>query len=171
MYSISSKGTVPVLQTNEKVIDESIEIMKWAFSKRKKKCLDDTYKDQIDLVNRNDIKFKYWLDRYKYFDRYLEHSKDFYLNKCSFYLNEYEVLLNDNKYLFGNNIDFADLAILPFVRQFGNVDISHFKTTFKMLNHWLNNLINSKLFNSVMEKYPLWIPGNKPLIVNFKNYE
>ena len=171
LYSISSKGTVPVLQTNNKVIDESIEIMKWAFSESNKKSLDANYKEQIDLVNKNDTKFKHWLDRYKYFDRYLEHSKDYYLNKCSFYLNEYEVLLKNNKYLFSDNIDFADLAILPFVRQYANVDPNHFNNTFKLLNFWLDSLIDSKLFNCVMQKYPLWVPGNKPLIINFKNYE
>ena len=30
LYQISSKGTVPVLHTNSRVIDESLEIMLWS---------------------------------------------------------------------------------------------------------------------------------------------
>ena len=35
MLSISPKGTVPVLRVNELVLDESLEIMKWAYKNSK----------------------------------------------------------------------------------------------------------------------------------------
>ena len=37
MLTISSKGTVPVLKFNELVLDESLEIMKWAYQKNEAK--------------------------------------------------------------------------------------------------------------------------------------
>ena len=84
LYAVSPKGTVPVLCVNNTtVIDESLNIMKWALMQndpnlwiRLKKRM------QFDIIEENDIKFKYWLDRYKYFDRYTENNRDFYRVKC-----------------------------------------------------------------------------------------
>ena len=171
LYKISPKGTVPVLQIKNKVIDESIEIMKWAISGSSNPNLCTDNASHLKLIEINDLEFKYWLDRYKYYDRYLEYSKDYYIEKCSLYLNGYENLLQSNGYLFSPNITFADMAIVPFVRQYASVDFEHFKTTYHRLNKWHDIIISSNLFQSVMKKYPLWKSENKPMIVNFKRYE
>ena len=74
MLEISPKGTVPVLILEDKVIDESIEIINWVLDKI------DVFKGNIDqtqieltesLISIFDDKFKYHLDRYKYSNRYL----------------------------------------------------------------------------------------------------
>ena len=171
LYKISPKGTVPVLQIKNKVIDESIEIMKWAISGCSSPNLGIDNASHLKLIEINDLEFKNWLDRYKYYDRYLDYPKDYYKEKCSFYLNEYENLLQSNEYLFSPNISFADMAIVPFVRQYASVDFEHFKTSYHRLNKWLNMIISSNLFQSIMKKYPLWKSGNKPMIVNFNHYE
>ena len=66
LYDISSKGTVPVLQLeNGHVIDESIDIIKWALAQNDPK---DWYQyqkeDQDRLVEMNDNEFKKRLDSF-----------------------------------------------------------------------------------------------------------
>ena len=88
LYSISSKGTVPVLQTNNKVIDESIEIMKWAFSEGNKKFLDANYKDEFYFDEQNDHKS----NSYSLLNASLVYSKD------NFSLSLWGKNLSDEKY-------------------------------------------------------------------------
>ena len=78
LIEISPKGTVPVLQLlNGFVIDESIDIMKWAIQHSNSlKLLNDNPKLQKLLINQNDSEFKIWLDRYKYNDRNKNYSLD-----------------------------------------------------------------------------------------------
>lgn len=60
-------------------------------------------------------------------------------------------------YLHGNQRGFTDIAIFPFVRQFRIADKDWFDAA-PILNvqRWLKTLMESALFKSVMEKYPLW---------------
>ena len=73
MLEISSKGTVPVLQFTNKVLDESLDIISWAMESPAPNV--HTYSDaeeslSIDLIHLFDSKFKHHLDRYKYSSRY-----------------------------------------------------------------------------------------------------
>ena len=61
---------------------------------------DDTIQGVIILIKNNDNEFKYWLDRYKYFDRYPENDKIFYQKKCHMFLKQYDLLLENNRYFF-----------------------------------------------------------------------
>ena len=117
LYKISSKGTVPVLLLKDgKVLDESLDIMRWAMKQGEKKLYEDKLNEQNQLIKYNDTKFKYWLDKYKYHVRYLEHSRDYYQRKCSKTLAEYDMRLRENAYLMGDRIRLADIAIFPFIR-------------------------------------------------------
>ena len=125
LYQLSPKGTVPVLNLPDgKVIDESLDIMKWSVSVNDP---DSWYVNNIDhqleIISINDKEFKKWLDRYKYHDRYPEYSVEYYRGKCEKILNNFEKILDSEKFLFSNNISLSDKALLPFVRQFSNVDI------------------------------------------------
>ena len=76
MSKISPKSTVPVLLfPNGKVLEESIDIMDWAFNINDKKNILDNKKKNITVINKLlkifDEDFKFHLDRYKYFTRYL----------------------------------------------------------------------------------------------------
>ena len=169
LYAISNKGTVPVLYINNStVIDESLDIMKWALVQHDPN-LWISYKKRIqfNIIEENDNKFKYWLDRYKYFDRFSEHSRDYYKTKCGEYLTKLNQLLVCNQYLLGNRLLFADVAIFPFIRQCSNVDKYWFKHTYAQLANWLDNIIESNLFTSVMNKYLEYNSLQKPLITNF----
>ena len=75
MLQLSPKGTVPVLQLKDKVIDESIEIIEWVL-KNEQIFVDELNSDQEHetntLINLFDGDFKFNLDRYKYSQRYEE---------------------------------------------------------------------------------------------------
>ena len=79
LYAVSKKGTVPVLITIDSlVIDESLEIMLWTLKNNLNQTwLIENHKEEIEVINRNDILFKKSLDRYKYHDRYPENTKKY----------------------------------------------------------------------------------------------
>ena len=169
LYKISSKGTVPVLLLKDgEVLDESLDIMRWAIKQGEQKLYEDKLNEQNQLIKYNDTKFKYWLDRYKYHVRYLEHSREYYQRKCSKTLAEYDMRLRENAYLMGDRIGLADIAIFPFIRQCANVDQNWFNNKYPNLNRWLEIWKQSRLFKSVMMKYNQWRLGDELLIVNFQ---
>ena len=103
LIAISPKATVPVLQTETgRVIDESIDIVRWALDKRDPlnwyESLTARQQQETDaLINENDGAFKASLDRYKYADRYPEHSEQFYReqgeqNRGSIFLAKFQGL-------------------------------------------------------------------------------
>ena len=169
LYQISSKGTVPVLLLKDgKVLNESLDIMRWAIKQGEQKLYEDKLNEQNQLIKYNDTKFKYWLDKYKYHVRYLEHSREYYQRKCSKTLSEYDMRLRGNAYLMGDRIRLADIAIFPFIRQCANVDQNWFNNKYPNLNQWLEIWKQSQLFKSVMMKYNQWRLGDELLIVNFQ---
>ena len=158
LYQASKKGTVPVLITLDGVvIDESLDIMIWALkgSLNQTWLIDDC--DDMNAINQNDTLFKKWLDRYKYHDRYLENSKEYYRIQCGKVLSDYEEQLNKTKYLLRNTVGIADIAIFPFVRQFANVDYQWFQNNYFNLKCWLEKIASSELFLKVMDKKNTWI--------------
>jgi len=171
LYSVSQKGTVPVLITNDDIIiDESLDIILWALKNDKDQTwLSENSDNEMELITINDTTFKKWLDRYKYHDRYPENSKDYYRDKCATILSEYDKQLCNTKYLMQDEISISDIAIFPFIRQFANVDYQWFESNYTHLTNWLNNISSSSLFKSIMEKYNTWNEKDKPQIINFNN--
>ena len=168
LYDISQKGTVPVIQLSDNsVIDESIDIMKWALTQSSSNWYYHNTDVQNEMINHNDVEFKQWLDKYKYHDRHPENTFEYYRGKCANTLFQYEVLLEQNPYLQGEKIQLVDMAIFPFVRQCANVDREWFASTFPKVEHWLEHWIQSELFNRVMPKFDAWELGDKPLYISF----
>ena len=166
---ISPKGTVPVLLLNNgKVMEESLEIMTWALSHQDDNnwLNKDSTEDIEQLIQYNDEEFKYYLDRYKYADRYPEHQEQYYRKKAETFLIDLENRLSKHAFLCSEKCSLADMAIFPFIRQFANVDNDWFQSSdYKKLNHWLNQHIESALFITIMDKYPAWQAGDEKLIV------
>ena len=154
--ALSPKGTVPVLvDINGAVIEESLEIMLWALSQHDPECwlLNDQNASR-KLIDENDFNFKKNLDRYKYADRFPEHSKEYYRSECEIFLNLLNDKLQSNNYLMAERISLADAAIFPFVRQFSLVDEDWFlNSKYQELKKWLYNLINTQMFQEVMRKH------------------
>ena len=168
LYEVSKKGTVPVLITiNGLVIDESLEIMLWTLKNNLNQTwLIENHTKEIEMINRNDILFKKWLDRYKYHDRYPENPKKHYRKKCDDILLDYENQLNNTKYLSRESISIADISIFPFIRQFANVDYQWFENNYTKLTVWLEDICSSNLFIQIMKKYEMWNNKNKSIIIS-----
>ena len=154
MLAISPKGTVPVLQlAGGQVIDESIEIMRWALSfsdpdgwlEASAGCEDDS----AELVVWNDGGFKHYLDRYKYADRFPENARDFYRGMAEPFLLELECRLSSNPYLFGSRLSLTDVAVFPFVRQFAGVDGAWFRgSRYRAVRAWLQEIVGEIITGS-----------------------
>jgi len=169
MLQASPKGTVPVLMLpNHKIIDESRDIMNWAISINDPQAWQKGYAEaELNTINalidKNDSSFKVNLDRYKYPNRYVEATALDYRQKGEEFLQELEALLQSNQYLFADKISIADIAIFPFIRQFAHVDKEWFfnNDSYPKLQKWLNGLMESKLFLSIMTKYEVWKEGDE----------
>jgi glutathione S-transferase len=152
MLAISPKGTVPVLQlTDGKVIDESLDIMRWALAQNDPEHWLDTDNDTDRLILWNDGEFKYYLNRYKYADRYTELRPSQYRSHAEKFLIALESKLSQTLYLGGSHFSIVDAAIFPFIRQFAAVDKPWFASQpYQNLNKGLTRLLASDLFVSVM---------------------
>ena len=156
MLSVSPKGTVPVLVLPDgQVLDESLDVMQWALAQNDA----ENWLKSVDhhLISANDGPFKQALDRYKYPARYGLDQPDVERDKAMPYLNELNRLLSGQAFLGGHARGFTDIAIFPFIRQFANTDRAWFDALqMKPLQHWLEQLLASPLFDAIMVKYPLW---------------
>ncbi len=170
LLDISPKGTVPVLLLpDKKIIDESLDIMHWTLSLHDPFgwLRNNTSKESNQLVQWNDNEFKHYLDRYKYADRHPEQKEKFYREKAELFIIELENRLCKHNFLCSENCSLADMAIFPFIRQFAHVDKDwFFSSEYKKVGQWLNMLISSSLFISIMNKYQPWQPTNKILFLN-----
>ena len=160
MLLASPKGTVPVLCVDGLVLDQSLDIMRWALAKS-----DPDAWREVDgeisqaWIEKNDGPFKALLDRYKYPNRFLDISQEDVLNKAmNLMLEPMETALQSSRYLMGNKLSWIDVAIFPFIRQFAAVNPQRFEELpFPTIRIWLKQHLESELFNSVMDKHPTWI--------------
>ena len=153
--ALSPKGTVPVLvDIDGAVIEESLEIMLWALNQNDPACwLLNDENISCKLIDENDLNFKKNLDRYKYADRFPEHSKEYYRSQCEIFLNLLNDKLQSNLCLMAKRISLADVAIFPFIRQFSLVDEDWFlNSKYQELKKWLNDFKNTEMFQEVMKK-------------------
>lgn len=158
MLALSAKGTVPVLSIDGQVIDESLAIMHWALAQNDPQDWllkgDPAGQAHIAaLIEENDQVFKVHLNRYKYAERYPEQPMDTYRAEGEVFLRKLEVLLEGRDYLLAAHPSLADVALMPFIRQFAHVDREWFgKTPYVRLQGWLQRFLASELFVGVMQK-------------------
>lgn len=158
MLECSPKGTVPVLKfADGRVLEQSLDIMRWALSINDPvRWLDDdsaVTAEMMSLIQHNDESFKPKLDLYKYAVRYPQHPESYYREQAEPFLIELESRLSNNGYLLTGRYTLADMAIFPFIRQFSNVNPDWFYAShYHHLIAWLDRLINSQLFQDVMQK-------------------
>jgi glutathione S-transferase len=168
MLAASPKGTVPVLVLpGGEVMDESLDIMRWALQQHDPEgWLAADSAEQDALIAANDGPFKRGLDRYKYPNRYpqescgdaagfaLKHRSD-----AAHWLAQLDTRLGGG-WLLGTQASLADMAILPFVRQFAHTDAAWFAAQpWPQLQAWLAGFEGSALFARIMDKYPPWQAG------------
>ena len=177
LIEISKKATVPVLKTTlNKVIDESLDIMKWSIERSYMHKLfgdnNDKSKEIFSLIETNDNQFKYHLDRFKYASRFNFEEAETHRAAAT------KILLSLNNrlkefatkgeplFLVDAKETLADWAIWPFVRQFRIADIKNFDQNHEIqyLRSWLNYYFTHEKYPIVMKKNELWRKENKPLI-------
>ena len=171
MLKISPKGTVPVLQLQNRILDESMDIIDWALhqnSSRVHACSEHQSTLSNDWIALFDSKFKYHLDRYKYASRYKETLED-HQNECLHLLMELESSIESAPWVFGKTISLLDICILPFIRQTKIANPEWFQAqSFSKVIALLEHFESSALFTQAMKKFPLW-NLDEPEIVLFPN--
>jgi glutathione S-transferase len=173
LLAISPKGTVPVLDLrNGVVLEESLDIMLWTLSRHDPEgwlalCAADL-QEARRLIGWNDGDFKRHLDRYKYPDRYPGQAREVHRAEASLFLTQLNQRLTGQPFLFGAKASLADMAILPFVRQFAAVDREWFDAqAWSALRHWLDTFTASARFASIMDKHEVWRADAKPVVVDW----
>ncbi len=160
MLAVSPKATVPVLQLESgQIIDESLDIMLWALKQHDPNGWLTHQTQALALIDENDTTFKGWLDKYKYADRFPEYSQTYYREQAERFLQKLETHLEEHTFLLDNHPTLVDFALFPFVRQFAFVDKAWFdQAPCPKLQAWLNFHLESKLFEEIMVKRPIWMP-------------
>lgn len=182
MLAASPKATVPVLVlsankgVNADVLDESLEIMLWALAQsdplnllRIQVLESHTASSELEpstkltgilrLISLFDDEFKTCLEAYKCAKRYHETNLDDCRQACEVYIQNLEQRLSKHRYLFDENESLADLALLPFIRQFARIERQwYLQSPYPEVKRWLNQYLQSPMFTKVMAKYPLWSP-------------
>ena len=169
LLAASPKGTVPVLVLPDGiVIDESLDVMLWALRQHDPEgwlqAPQGTLQDMLALVADNDGDFKQHLDRYKYPNRYphasggdLRGFAERHRAGAAAWLSLWQARLASQPWLFGNRASLADMAVLPFVRQFAHTDAAWFGAQpWPQLQAWLAQFEASVRYQAVMEKVAPW---------------
>nr|WP_314480446.1 glutathione S-transferase [uncultured Pseudomonas sp.] len=158
LLALSPKGTVPVLDTGSQVLDESLDIMRWALAQNDPqdwRLLNSPEAAQRaeTLIALNDGTFKAQVNLYKYAERYPQHSQTHYREEAEHWLGHLEHLLQDHTYLLAEHPSIADAALLPLVRQFAAVQPDWFATApYPRVRGWLQGWLASDLFKAIMAK-------------------
>ena len=162
MLDLSPKGTVPVVELDDgTVIDESLDLMLWTLEKNDPEGWLgpdlESRESMLALIEDNDGDFKHHLDRTKYAVRYEGADPEVHRRAADAFLDKLEARLTENQCLFGPRPMLADWALLPFIRQFANIDRERFdQDRSEALVQWLNYGLQSPLFETVMKKGSQW---------------
>lgn len=161
--AISPSATVPCLQVGDLIVDESLDIMIWALSQADPEGLLDMPDVGYDIIKVFDGPFKTGLDRYKYHTRYQGAVREDERAAAAAHLWDLDARLNGQAWLFGETPRLADLAVLPFVRQFAFTDKAWFDAqNWRHVHAWLEAFLTSERFGQIMTKYPKWVLGDAP---------
>jgi glutathione S-transferase len=173
LLQVSSKGSVPVLVLPDgRVIDESWDIMRWALMQQDPPGwmrLDrERHAAAEQLVAQNDTTFKYHLDRYKYPQRFPEHTQAEHRTHAEQFLRTLEDRLEGTAHLLGDPMSIADAALFPFVRQFAGVDTNWFaNSSYPSLRRWLGSISGMSLATEIMAKHQAWKQGDQQVSITF----
>ncbi|WP_411882318.1 glutathione S-transferase [Polaromonas sp. YR568] len=172
LLAASPKGTVPVLVLPDgAVIDQSLDVMLWTLRRKDPEGwlapARGSLDDMLALVAGNDGEFKRSLDRYKYPNRYPEESAgdaqafaQLQRAQGATWLARLDGML-DGGWLYGARASLADMALLPFVRQFAHTDAAWFAAQpWPRLQAWLAQFEASVLYAGVMGKHAPWQAAN-----------
>ena len=163
MLALSPKGTVPVLwlRAENRVIDQSLDIMLWALQQNDPQHWlpndEVTRSDWLAQIERNDGPFKQQLDRYKYPQRFGLKDGLSHRDAGAAHLHTLAALLQQQAFLSGPQWGLLDAAQAPFVRQFAHTDPHWFAAQpWPELIVWLAAFETSERFAAIMHKHVPW---------------
>ena len=164
LLQASPKGTVPVLVLQDRVIEQSLDIMLWALQAHDPQGWlpkdPDLQTDALQLVAQCDGDFKFHLDRYKYPNRYDLPDGQSHRAQGAVFLAQLNTRLQNHDFLIDHQWRWADAAVIPFVRQFARADAVWFESQpWPALHAWLARFEASTAYDVVMEKYKPWHVG------------
>lgn len=153
----SPSASVPCLVNGDEVLDESLDVMKWALARRDPAGWLDMPEDGWDWIARADGPFKDALDRTKYAPRYPGADPSENRALAAAFLTDLDAQIDE--WIFQRET-LADHAILPFVRQFAFIDKPWFDAQpWPSLQAWLARYLASDAFGAIMPKYAQWVEG------------
>jgi glutathione S-transferase len=169
MLVASPKGTVPILVVSHShIIDESVDVMVWSLDRSDPDnlMLDASKRqDLLAFVKIYDDEFKPCIERYKAAKRYHEANLQECRQACEAYIQDLEDRLSKHDYVFGEFESLADIAILPFIRQFAKVERSWYVSSHYInVKRWLNKYLQSTMFNKVMALHSIWEVGSEVIL-------
>jgi glutathione S-transferase len=167
MLAASAKGTVPILVLDNAaqpptIIDESLDVMLWALTKNDPDDLlysfdQNALPKMLDLIRLFDDEFKTCLNAYKAASRYREDNVTEYRQACEVFIQGLETRLSDNAFLMSAQESLADIALMPFIRQFAKVERQwYLQAPYPRVREWLNFYLQSGMFTRVMAKHEFW---------------
>ena len=173
MIAASPKATVPILVLNDgRVIDESLDVMLWALKEADPDNLlhrasndENRLAEMLALIQTFDDEFKLCLEQYKCAKRYKEINIVECRLACESYIQVLEDRLSSHLFLMSNQESLADIALLPFIRQFARVERQwYLQSPYPSVKQWLKNYLQSSMFTKVMAKYPLWLENHEVVL-------
>jgi glutathione S-transferase len=173
LLEASPKGTVPVLVLPDGlVLEESLEIMQYVLGKHDPDNWlpeNDSLGEVMALIAENDGPFKAHLDRTKYANRFAAKGEQVDLETeragAMSFIKKRDDMLAEQVFLGGSQANLADMAILPFVRQFAHIDIDWFRgQSIENVCRWLDAFLSGGQFKSIMTKYEKWEAGQPPTL-------
>ncbi len=184
MVLASPKATVPVVVLPcSTVIDESLDVMLWALGESdpnnllrsthnqlqenepQQPATSPELNEMLTLIQKFDIDFKTCLEAYKCSKRYHETNLLECRIACEVYIKGLENRLTQHQFIFDGNESLADIALLPFIRQFARVERQwYLQSPYPNVKRWLNQYLQSAMFTKVMAKHSLWSRGQQPLV-------
>ena len=171
LLEASAKGTVPVLVLQPEPGDgtggpgqfrpDSLAVMAWALARHDPHDLrrsgdSDTAAGErariAALIEQNDGMFKHHLDRFKYAHRHPDDDREQHRGAALEILRGWNATLEPGGWLVGGRPSLADMALLPFVRQFRLADPESFDrhNGLAPLQDWLQRFLQGPELAAVM---------------------
>lgn len=169
LLQASPKATVPVLVLPDgDVLEQSLEIMLWALRRHDPahwlEPTHGTLQEALALIAECDGPFKQALDRCKYPERHPDSHPAAAREQAHTWLQELEQRLRCHAWLLGEHATLADMALLPFMRQFAAIDAAQWLALpCPGVQAWLQRWLEGPLQARSMDRHAAWAPGATPV--------
>ena len=167
MLKRSPKGTVPVLLIDKQThIDESLDIVKWAFLRAPESLTTAERKKQQQRIGTIQ-KFVLSIYPYKYPERYSRTEVEIatqYLEIFTQQLNNHLTAHPQGWYY--RPFSQAEINLLPFIRQYSIAGQIDWQNTLPALAQWYNDRTENIIFKNIMHKYPTWTHTHTVVVDN-----